>query len=88
MLVLIVLGFTIWVGTVLLPPRSALHHLTPCDLLLALFVIQRIRIHTFGLRHKQEGGNGTQDVASEEDPENVCHANLTGRAQVVEQHAR
>ena len=53
---------------------------------MALLEIQRIRIHTFSLRHQKKGGNGTCDIASEEDPEDVCNADFC--AQVVKQHAR
>lgn len=71
---------------VLLLPKTKLHRLTPGNLFLALLEIQRIRIHTFSLRHQEKGGNGTCNIASEEDPEDVCYADFC--AQVVEQYAR
>ena len=71
---------------VTISPRTALHPLSPCNLFLALLEIQRIRIHTFSLGYQEERDNGTCDVASEENPEDICDADLC--AQVVEQHAR
>ena len=64
----------------------ALHRLTPCNLLLALFEIQGISIHAFSLRYQKEGGNGTSNVACKENPKDVSYADFS--AQVVEQHAR
>ena len=58
------------------------------DHLLAFFEIQLVRIHTLGLGYQEEGDDGTEEVAGEEDPEDVCDANVAGRTQVVEQHAR
>lgn len=71
----------------LLTPETILHRLTPRNLLLAFLEIQCIRIHAFSLGHQKEGGNGTCNVASEEDPEDVCYAEFAWRAQIVEQYA-
>lgn len=67
--------------------KAVLHRLSFRNLLLALFEIQRIRIHAFSLGHHKERDDGTCDVASEEDPEGVCYAKHIRRAQIVEQHA-
>ena len=56
--------------------------------LLALFEIQLIRIHAFGLGNQEEGDHGTGKIAGKEDPEDVGDTNVAGRTQVVEQHAR
>ncbi len=65
--------------------ETALHPLAPCNLLLALYEIQGIRIHAFSFRYQKEGGNGTSNVACKEDPKHIWYADFS--AQVVEQHA-
>ena len=60
----------------------SLHHqlqvLSSRNLVLALLVIQRISVYTFGLGYEEDCDNGTGKVASEEDPKSVCNANMTG----------
>lgn len=52
---------------------------------LALLKVLCVRIHTPCLRHEKESGDGTQQVASEEDPQHVRDTDFL-RAEVVEKH--
>ena len=54
--------------------------------LLTLLKILRISIHPLGLRNKDKSHDGTQQVASEEDPDRVRDADFL-RGEVVEEDA-
>ena len=52
-----------------------------------LLEINGVSIDTSGLLDEEKGHDGAEDVAGEEDPEGVGHADFVGR-QVIEEHAR
>jgi len=56
--------------------------------LLALFIVQNVRVDPARLWYQEKSDNGANEIASEEDPKDVCDADLGGSAEVVEQHAR
>ena len=58
--------------------KHQLRVLSSRNLVLALLVVQRISIYSFGFGYQEERGDGAGNVASEKDPENVCNAKFTG----------
>jgi len=56
--------------------------------LLALFIVQNVRVDAACLWYQEKSDNGANEIASEEDPKDVCDADLGGSAEVVEQYAR